>query len=102
MRVGGNLRCLRKKAFCLSVLDVPHALRAIRKRLSNCCLVSGPSIAQVARNICSAYVRAARLQNKIAPDKVLNRYEKWFEKHEKGSEKRSETCPKSVSPSPAA
>ena len=36
-------------------------------------------------------VRAARLQNEIAPEKFLNRYEKRFEKREKGSEKRSET-----------
>ena len=36
-------------------------------------------------------VRAARVQNEIAPEKLLNRYEKRFEKREKGSEKRSET-----------
>ena len=36
-------------------------------------------------------VRAACLQNEIAPEKLLNRYEKRFEKREKGSEKRSET-----------
>ena len=35
--------------------------------------------------------RAAPLQNETAPEKILNRYEKWFEKREKGSEKRSET-----------
>ena len=29
---------------------------------------------------------------------MLNRYEKWLEKREKGSEKRSETCPKNVKP----
>ena len=34
--------------------------------------------------------RAACLQNEIAPEKLLNRYEKGFEKREKGSEKRSE------------
>ena len=38
-----------------------------------------------------AFFRAARLQNEIAPEKLLNRYEKRFEKREKGSEKRSET-----------
>ena len=36
-------------------------------------------------------VRAARVQNETAPEKLLNRYEKRFEKCEKGSEKRSET-----------
>ena len=36
-------------------------------------------------------LRAARVQNEIAPEKLLNRYEKRFEKREKGSEKRSET-----------
>ena len=36
-------------------------------------------------------VRAARVQNETAPEKLLNRYEKRFEKLEKGSEKRSET-----------
>ena len=40
------------------------------------------------------FVRAACLQNETAPEKLLNRYEKWFEKREKGSEKRSETRPK--------
>ena len=39
----------------------------------------------------SEILRAACLQNEIAPEKFLNRYEKRFEKHEKGSEKRSET-----------
>ena len=38
-----------------------------------------------------AFFRAARVQNEIAPEKILNRYEKRFEKREKGSEKRSET-----------
>ena len=41
---------------------------------------------------------AACLQNETAPEKLLNRYEKRFEKREKlqkGSEKRSETRPKS-------
>ena len=47
-------------------------------------------------------VRAARLQNEIASEKCLNRYKKWFEKHEKGSEKRSETCPKNLKPPHAA
>ena len=47
-------------------------------------------------------VRAARLRNKIGPENILNRYEKWVEKREKGSEKRSETCPKMLSPSHAA
>ena len=28
----------------------------------------------------------------------LNRHEKWFEKREQGSEKRSETCPKNLKP----
>ena len=37
-------------------------------------------------------IKAARLQNEIAPEKLLNRYEKRFEKRKKGSEKRSETC----------
>ena len=36
-------------------------------------------------------IRAARVQNEIAPENILNRYEKRFEKREKGSEKRSET-----------
>ena len=35
--------------------------------------------------------RAARVQNEFAPEKFLNRYEKQFEKRDKGSEKRSET-----------
>ena len=33
----------------------------------------------------------ARLQNEIAPEKALIGYEKWFEKRETRSEKRSET-----------
>ena len=33
-------------------------------------------------------LRAACLQNEIAPRKFSNRYERWFEKREKGSEKR--------------
>ena len=41
-------------------------------------------------------IRVACLQNEIAPEKLLNRYEKRFEKREKGSEKRSETRPKNV------
>ena len=41
------------------------------------------------------FVRAACLQNEIAPEKLLNRYEKRFEKRGKRSEKRSETCLKS-------
>ena len=43
-------------------------------------------------------VRAARVQNEIAPEKLLNRYEKRFEKREKGSEKRSETRLKNLAP----
>ena len=42
-------------------------------------------------NKSSVFVRVARVQNEIAPEKLLNRYEKRFEKREKGSEKRSET-----------
>ena len=42
--------------------------------------------------------RAAHLQNEFAPEKVLIRYEPWFEKREKGSEKRSETCWKHSKP----
>ena len=34
------------------------------------------------------FLRAACLQNETVPEKVLNRYEKRFEKREKGSEKR--------------
>ena len=41
--------------------------------------------------LCSKRIRAARVQNETAPEKLLNRNEKWFEKREKGSEKRSET-----------
>ena len=41
-------------------------------------------------------LRAACLQNETAPEKLLNRYEKRFEKLEKGSEKRSETRLKNV------
>ena len=37
------------------------------------------------------FLRAARVQNEFAPEKCLNRYEKRFEKREKGSEKRPET-----------
>ena len=52
-------------------------------------------------------VRAACLQNEIAPEKLLNRYEKRFEKREicgeKGSEKLSEThLKKKIRPSQAA
>ena len=36
-------------------------------------------------------LRAACLQNEIVPEKLLNQYEKRFEKRDKGSEKRSET-----------
>ena len=47
-------------------------------------------------------LRAAHLQNEISPPppkkKTLKRYEKWFEKREKGSEKWSETCPKVFKP----
>ena len=49
---------------------------------------------KVSRNFVSAsrmFIRAACLQNETAPEKLLNRYEKRFEKCEKGSEKRSET-----------
>ena len=35
------------------------------------------------------FLRAACLQNEVAPEKLLNRYEKRFEKREKRSEKRS-------------
>ena len=42
------------------------------------------------------YVRAARVQNETAPEKILIWHEKRFEKREKGSEKRSETRPKNV------
>ena len=41
-------------------------------------------------------IRTACLQNEIAPEKLLNRYETRFEKREKGSEKRSETRLKNV------
>ena len=47
-------------------------------------------------------LRAARLQNETAPEKILNRFEERFEKREKGSEKRSETRLKKISPSQAA
>ena len=33
-----------------------------------------------------SFVRVACLQNETAPEKLLNRYEKRFEKREKGSE----------------
>ena len=46
---------------------------------------------RVAVNVSPNIVRAACLQNETAPEKVLNQYEKGFEKREKGSEKRSET-----------
>ena len=39
-------------------------------------------------------IKAARLQNETAPEKVLTWHEKRFEKREKGPEKRSETRPK--------
>ena len=49
------------------------------------------------------FFRAACLQNEIAPEKLLNRYEKRFEKREKRSEKRSEKkIRKSFSPSQTA
>ena len=38
------------------------------------------------------------MQNEIAPENFLNQYEKWFEKREKGSEKRSEMCLKILKP----
>ena len=44
----------------------------------------------------SILLRAARVQNETAPEKLLNRYEKRFEKCEKGSEKRSETRLKKI------
>ena len=50
-----------------------------------------------------AFIKAARLQNEIAPEKLLNRYEKRFEKREKKDPKND---PKRVwnifSPSQAA
>ena len=49
------------------------------------------------------HIWVARLQNEIAPEKCLNRSEKWFEKREKGSEKRSEKrVRKMLDPSHAA
>ena len=44
-----------------------------------------------ARKVWADFFRAARVQNETAPEKFLNRYEKRFEKREKGSKKRSET-----------
>ena len=41
-------------------------------------------------------------RTKLPPNKYLNRYEKGFEKREKGSEKWSETCPNILSHSHAA
>ena len=41
-------------------------------------------------------IKAARLQNEIAPEKLLIWHEKRFEKRGKGPEKRSETRPKNV------
>ena len=38
------------------------------------------------------FARVARLQNETAPEKKLLRYEKGFEKREKKTRKRSETC----------
>ena len=52
------------------------------------CAMSGIGVAEK--------VRAARVQNETAPEKLLNRYKKRSEKHEKGSEKRSETRLKNV------
>ena len=43
-------------------------------------------------------LRTARLQKEIAPDNVLNRYDKWFEQRKKGSDKRSEMCLKNFKP----
>ena len=40
--------------------------------------------------------RAARLQNETAPTKLSTRCQKWFEQRGQGSEKRSETCPKTL------
>ena len=67
------------------------------------CLTNVPSIRfffeaiAVQGNICQnhPFVSVARLQNEIAPEKCLIRYEKGFEKRKNRSEKRSETCPKS-------
>ena len=55
----------------------------------------GGGIAQYLKNE-GRYVRAACLQNETAPENILNRYEKRFEKCERGSEKRSETRLKNV------
>ena len=44
----------------------------------------------------------ARLQNEIAPEKLLNRYEKRFEKREKRSENDPKRVWKMFSPSQAA
>ena len=43
-------------------------------------------------------LRAARLQNEIAPETFLNWYETLFEKSDTGSENRSETWPKISKP----
>ena len=47
-------------------------------------------------------IRAACLQNETAPEKLLNRYEKRFEKCEKGSENDPKRLWKKFSPSQAA
>ena len=84
---------------CLMSRTVGHVMQ--------CC---GPECTKIARFSAVAAatltpppnLRAARLQNETVPDKISNRYEKWFEKREEGSEKRSETCPKMFKPSHAA
>ena len=48
-------------------------------------------------------LRAACLQNETAPEKLLNRYEKWFEKREKKIRKTIRNATeKTFSPSQAA
>ena len=48
----------------------------------------GGGLAEAGNDKCSCQcLRAARVQNEIAPEKLLNRYEKRFEKCEKGTEK---------------
>ena len=48
--------------------------------------------------VCLDFVRAARLQNEIAPEENGTQYEKWHENHEKGSEERPETSLKCLKP----
>ena len=47
---------------------------------------AGKDIAEKEKFGAGEHLRAARLQNEIAPEKLLNRYEKRFEKREKRSE----------------